>query len=144
MSKIGRREGPAVPILPSRDIAATLEFYSRLGFETEAYGTEYGFVQRDAIELHYAHTPDHDPWVAAGAAFVAVDDVDHVRAEFVAAGVWATDSQDPPCTDTELHRRWDAGEGLARVTPVEDKPWGIEEFALMDIDNNLLRFGSPD
>ncbi|KAF0846718.1 bleomycin resistance protein [Nocardia caishijiensis] len=131
-------------ILPSRNVAATLAFFDRLGFETETYSVEYGFVRRDAIELHYALVPDHDPWRAAGAAFIAVDDVDRVHEEFVAAGVRPTESDDPLYTDDELRRRWKAGGDLARVTPAEDKPWGFREFALMDPDNNLLRFGKPD
>ncbi|MCM6773974.1 VOC family protein [Nocardia sp. CDC159] len=134
-------EGPAVPILPARDLAATLAFYARLGFATESYDAGYGFVQRHAIELHFAATPEHDPWRSAGMAYVPIDDVDRVYAAFVAAGVWRTDSGDPPCTDAELRRRWNIGEGLARITPPEDKPWGIREFALMDPNNNLLRFG---
>ncbi|MFB7718222.1 bleomycin resistance protein [Nocardia sp. NPDC056100] len=144
MPRTVSRVGPAVPILPARNVAATLEFFARLGFEVEAYDTGYGFVHRDAVELHYTGAPDHDPWHAAGAAFIAVEDADRLRAEFVSAGVWPTDSDDPPCTDSELHRRWDAGEELARVTPAEDKPWRMREFALMDPDNNLLRFGQPD
>jgi hypothetical protein len=26
---------------------------------------------------------------------------------------------------------------------VEDKPWRVREFALLDLDNNQLRFGRP-
>jgi hypothetical protein len=144
MPTTGPREGPAVPILPARDVAATLAFFDRLGFETETFDAEYGFVQRQAIQLHYAAAPDHDPWRTAGMAYIPVDHLDQVHDEFVAAGVWPTDSGDPPCTDGELHRRWDEGVGLARITPIEDKPWGIREFALMDPDNNLLRFGKPN
>ncbi|MEV0686937.1 hypothetical protein AB0I35_24010 [Nocardia sp. NPDC050378] len=70
---------------------------------------------------------------------------EQVHDEFAAAGVRQTESDDPPCTDEELRRRWNAGGGgLARVTPAEDKPWGFKEFALMDPDNNLLRFAKPD
>jgi hypothetical protein len=31
---------------------------------------------------------------------------------------------------------------LARISPVEDKPWRMREFALADPDNNLIRIGS--
>ncbi|MFC9894994.1 bleomycin resistance protein [Nocardia sp. NPDC127579] len=138
------REGPAVPILPSRNLTATLGFFDRLGFETESYSADYAFVRRNAIHLHYTATPEHDPWHAAGMIFIPVDDVDGIHAEFHTAGVWPTDSGDPPCTESELRRRWNAGTGLARLSPPEDKPWGFREFALMDPDNNLLRFGNPD
>lgn len=130
-----------MPILPARDLAGTLAFFDRLGFDTEPYQDYYGFAHRNAIELHFTSTPDHDPWRGAGMAYVPVHEVDRLHAAFVAAGVWRTDADDPPCTDAELRRRWRTGEGLARITPPEDKPWDIREFALMDPNNNLLRFG---
>ncbi len=45
--------------------------------------------------------------------------------------------------EQSLRDRWTAGESLARITRVEDKPWGMREFALADVDNNLLRIGAP-
>jgi len=41
----------------------------------------------------------------------------------------------------DLRRRWAAGESIARITEVEDKPWGFRELELLDPNNNLLRFG---
>jgi 2-iminoacetate synthase ThiH len=37
----------------------------------------------------------------------------------------------------------DRGASLERITDLEDKPWGLREFALLDIDHNLLRIGQP-
>ena len=47
-----------IPILPSFDIAETLDFYCRhLGFAGEAYGDD-ARVNRDAMELHFRLTRD--------------------------------------------------------------------------------------
>jgi hypothetical protein len=31
--------------------------------------------------------------------------------------------------------------GIPRMDPLEDKLWGLREFAIVDIDGNLLRIG---
>ncbi|MFU1921534.1 class I tRNA ligase family protein, partial [Klebsiella pneumoniae] len=33
------------------------------------------------------------------------------------------------------------GQGIPRITVLEDQPWGMREFALIDPDGNLLRVG---
>jgi catechol 2,3-dioxygenase-like lactoylglutathione lyase family enzyme len=46
----------AVPILPSRDLDETLEFYARLGFELQGAPIEkyrYLIIGRGSIELHF-------------------------------------------------------------------------------------------
>ena len=47
----------------------------------------------------------------------------------------------PPILDCT---RW-PGEpaSAARLTAVEDKPWGMREFAVVDPNGNLLRVGRP-
>lgn len=32
-------------------------------------------------------------------------------------------------------------QGIPRLERVADKPWGMREFALLDIDGNLVKFG---
>ena len=32
-------------------------------------------------------------------------------------------------------------QGIPRLEPVADKPWGLREFALLDEDGNLVKFG---
>ena len=46
------------PIFPVRDLAAALDHYATLGFETLAYadGADYGFANRDGTGLHLAAT----------------------------------------------------------------------------------------
>jgi hypothetical protein len=31
--------------------------------------------------------------------------------------------------------------GIPRMDAIEDKPWGMKEFAIVDPDGNLLRIG---
>ena len=50
--------------------------------------------------------------------YLRVDDADAFYAEVVASGVRPT-------------------------SHIADKPWGIREFAILDLSNNLIRFGQP-
>jgi uncharacterized glyoxalase superfamily protein PhnB len=34
-------------------------------------------------------------------------------------------------------------EGIPRIDALQDKPWGMREFAIIDEDGNLLRIGQP-
>jgi len=116
-------EGKAIPILPMRETDATLAFYARLGFAVvlrQDIPDPYAIVTRGPLELHFAGRPDHDPRTTAGACYLRVGDPDALRAAF-AAGL-------------------EGAEGY-RLTPVEDKPWRMREFALVDPDGNLLRVG---
>lgn len=128
--------GKAIPNLPARDFDATAAMYARAGFsETNRY-PDYLIVERGDVELHFSLDPGMDPGSTAGVAYLRVDDVETFHAELVAAGFEVL-------TDHELRARWDRGGPLERISALEDKPWGLREFALLDVDNNLLRVGQP-
>jgi len=117
----------AVPILPSRDLRETLEFYVRLGFEPagaepESYG--YLILRRGSIELHFFDAPDVDPLTTASSCYLHVRDADELHAEWARIGV----TPDPPTG--------------SRLTAPGDTPYGMREFALVDRSGNLLRVGS--
>lgn len=114
----------AIPILPSRSPAATLRFYERLGFrgELRANGT-YAILWRGALELHVAEHRTLVPAASYGQCYLRVADVDAVWQAMRAASLPAA--------------------GIPRLEPVEDKPWGMREFAVVDEDGNLLRIGTP-
>ena len=135
--------GTSVPILPSHDVAIAVELFERLGFESDVYTTDgYAILRRSGIELHFTATEHVDPLHNNGMAFVRLHDARALYDEFVATGalpVVPASSIGPE----ELQRMWDAGESIARMSEIEDKPWGIREFAVLDPSNNLIRFGQP-
>ena len=112
----------AIPILPSRALEATLEFYRRLGFEgrEHAHG-QYAIVTRGSLELHFFAHPDLDPAQSAAMCYLRVTDVDGIYRAMATANLPRS--------------------GIPRLDPVGDKPWGMREFAVVDPDGNLLRIG---
>ena len=116
----------AVPILPSRDLPKTLEFYARLGFENRGAPPgewDYLILGRGDLELHFIADPALDPLSTAGSCYLFVDDVHTLWAAW--RGVVPPD----PATGT-------------RVTAVRDTEYGMREFALVDDNGNLLRVGA--
>jgi len=103
-----------VPIFPTRDLDAALEFYARLGFDVRRYaGGGYGYATRGPVQLHVGVVPRA---VSPASAYLVVDDADAVARE------WA-----------------DTG---ADVRPPEDTEWGMHEGVVIDPDGNIIRFGS--
>jgi catechol 2,3-dioxygenase-like lactoylglutathione lyase family enzyme len=112
--------GKAIPTLPARDLDETIAFYARLGFALERRYPEHGYavLSRGAMELHFfAH--DHvDPGHSHAGCYLRVDDAGALHAE------WATS-------------------GVQPLSAVEDRPWRMREFAVVDPSGNLLRVGQP-
>jgi catechol 2,3-dioxygenase-like lactoylglutathione lyase family enzyme len=110
----------AVPILPSRDLRESLDFYEKLGFENRGAPPEewnYMILGRGSIELHFiGETTSFAEWTAPTSCHLAVADADALHAEWAHAGV-TTDG--PWTTD-----------------------YGMREFTLPDPSGNLLRVGS--
>lgn len=110
-----------IPTLPGRSLPATMAFYQRLGFHGELIGDGYAILTRGPIELHFFPHPDLNPADCYSGCYVRLLDVDALHAELAAAQL-------------PLH-------GIPRLERVADKPWGMREFALVDIDGNLVKFG---
>jgi uncharacterized glyoxalase superfamily protein PhnB len=108
------------PCFPVTDMRAALAHYEQLGFEVMAWeeGAEWAWARFGAAELHLSLKRDHDPARTAAAADLAVDDCDALEARWSATGVPGT--SDP-----------------------YDTPYGNREAVHVDLDNNLIRFGSP-
>ncbi len=67
----------AAPILPVRDLNASLSYYERLGFKVRAYqGSGYGFAKRDRVEIHLGCVPGTLPSDAKHSAYLWFDDAD--------------------------------------------------------------------
>ena len=81
----------AVPIMPSRNLRETLEFYERLGFELRGAPPEtYGYLivgRGPMIELHFWESPEVDPLTTDHSCYVRVADADALYAEWEAVGV---------------------------------------------------------
>jgi catechol 2,3-dioxygenase-like lactoylglutathione lyase family enzyme len=117
------------PVLMSRDLAASVSFYERLGFfltfQDDPIKTRYAGIKRDDVELHlqwhdraqWAHPVDRPTY-----RFV-VRDVDALHLEFRENGALARD--------------------LTNDSPWQmpgDTTWGTREFHLRDPDGNGLQF----
>jgi catechol 2,3-dioxygenase-like lactoylglutathione lyase family enzyme len=106
----------AAPIFGVHDVDAALAFYGRLGFAVRRYAAaEYGFASREGVEIHLGRPADGERHRTTAYVFVA--DADAVAAEWRAAG--------------------------AEVHGPQDTEWGRHEGALVDLDGNVIRFGSP-
>jgi catechol 2,3-dioxygenase-like lactoylglutathione lyase family enzyme len=113
----------AIPILPSRSIVDTTAFYQRLGFDggPHEFNSSYCILCRGDVELHFFTHKDLDPEQSAAGCYIRVLDVEKIYREFSCAQL--------------------PGQGLPRMDALENKPWGLREFAVVDPDGNLLRIG---
>jgi catechol 2,3-dioxygenase-like lactoylglutathione lyase family enzyme len=113
----------AIPILPSRSIAATVAFYRQLGFEGGAHEFDSGYavLRRGDVEIHFFAHKDLVPEESSAGCYIRVKDVDSFFDAFAAIS---------------LPKR-----GIPRMDALEDKPWGLREFAIVDPDGSLLRIG---
>jgi catechol 2,3-dioxygenase-like lactoylglutathione lyase family enzyme len=113
----------AIPILPSRCVRETIAFYRRLGFEGGAHGFDRGYaiLRRGSVELHFFTHKELVPAESSAGCYIRVTDVE----SFYRA-----------CSSSQLPRT-----GIPRMEGLEDKPWGLREFAVIDPDGNLVRIG---
>ena len=108
----------AIPVLASLDFDESVAFYNALGFETLGRYPDYALVRRGSMELHFWACKDR-AICEATSCYLQVGDAGAYHAE------WADR----------------AGPAGGRISDVEDKPWGMREFAVWDPHGNLLRVG---
>jgi catechol 2,3-dioxygenase-like lactoylglutathione lyase family enzyme len=114
----------AIPILPSRSLNDTLAFYRQLGFEGRIHSHgDYAILTRQTVELHFFTHKELRPAESSAGCYLRVSDAENIYQAFAAA---------------KLPRK-----GIPRQDALEDKPWGMREFAIVDPDGNLLRVGQP-
>ena len=113
----------AIPTLPCRSMSATVEFYRRLGFEGGAheFNSEYAILRRGAVELHFFTHKELVPAESSAGCYIRVLDVESIYRSI---------------SSSQLPRT-----GIPRMDTLEDKPWGLREFSVVDPDGNLLRIG---
>jgi catechol 2,3-dioxygenase-like lactoylglutathione lyase family enzyme len=107
----------AVPVLPSLDLEATQRFYAeKLGFEPVSRYPDYAVCERGGVQLHFTLTDD-ERLPKETSCRIDVTGIEPLYAELTAAGV--------------VHPNG----------PLEVKPWGMKQFAVLDGDGNLITFG---
>ncbi|WP_433323442.1 bleomycin resistance protein [Spirillospora sp. CA-294931] len=118
--------GRTAPILPSRDLVATADFYARLGFTLDGLYEDEGYliIVRDDVELHFTREPSMDPKSDAHALYLRLDgDARALYREWESLGISAEPTAEP------------------RLLAPAETDYGMVEFALVDPDGNLLRIG---
>jgi catechol 2,3-dioxygenase-like lactoylglutathione lyase family enzyme len=114
----------AIPVLPSRSLPRTIRFYEKLGFSGRLLAADtYAILNRGNLELHFFPHPELNPRECYAGCYMRVEDVDAMHRAFTPAAHPAS--------------------GIPRMERVEDKPWMMREFALLDEDGNLVKFGWP-
>jgi hypothetical protein len=118
----------AVPIMPSRNLRETLEFYERLGFELRGAPPEtYGYLivgRGSLIELHFWESSEVDPLTTDHSCYVRVADADELyaggkRSEFLpirrpAAGSCRQATPTTGCASSRSSTRAATSSGSAR------------------------------
>ncbi len=114
------------PVLPVRDVVASMAHYRSLGFTARPYDQNgpdgapfYGYVASGDVQLHLARVDDLDPATNMSACYLYVDDA------------------------AALYQSWSTSGADGRFVPPTDTDYGLREFAHVDRDGNLLRVGSP-
>lgn len=105
-----------IPILPALDMQATINFYTgKLGFTLISDYGNYALISRDGAELHFFACDDK---------YLAENSGCYIRVKHIEQLFEELSKTDAP-----------------QAYPLELKEWGMKEFALFDINGNLLRFG---
>jgi uncharacterized glyoxalase superfamily protein PhnB len=108
----------AGPVLQVSNLSRSLSYYiDVLGFTEDFRFGEYAGVRNGEAVLHLcAHTLHSRP-VGGGAAFVFCDEIDDYCNQIKGNGA------------------------IVKVEP-EDRPYGIRDFTVLDLDGNHLNFGT--
>lgn len=116
----------AVPILPAKSILETRAFYERLGFrpifcDDAHFG--YLIMELGNLELQFFRHTTLDPSTSDHGAYIRCEDVDEFCKPIAALGLPAT--------------------GIPRYEAPTNRPWGMREGYLVDLNGTLLRMGQP-
>jgi hypothetical protein len=108
----------AIPKLASLDIERSVTFFEQLGFTRTAVYPTVAMVSRDSVDIHFWLTTDPAIPKLTGCR-VNVDGIDKLYEQFRILDIIHPDD------------------------PLGDKPWGLREFSILDVDGNLLTFSGP-
>ena len=119
-----QEDDKAIPILPSRSVRTIRwPFTGDWVLKGKIWGAPYFYaiLTRGTIELHFFTHKELLPAESIAGCYIRVSDMDSLYQAFALA---------------ELPRT-----GIPRQDVLEDKPWGMREFAIVDPDGNLVRIG---
>jgi hypothetical protein len=108
------------PKLPMRNKLTTRAYYLSLGFREFGNADYDGYlmVQKDNIQIHFFEFKELDPTNNYGQVYIRTDDIEGLYQSML---------------DHKLKIHPNGG--------LQKKPWGQQEFSMLDPDNNLLTFG---
>jgi len=110
-----------IPKLPMHDKVITRNFYlNQLGFKDIGSADFEGYLllQKDNIEIHFFEFKELDPKENYGQVYISTNDIETLYQSML----------------ENQNNIYPAGH-------LQTKPWAQKEFAMLDPDNNLLRFG---
>jgi catechol 2,3-dioxygenase-like lactoylglutathione lyase family enzyme len=106
-----------IPVLPSLNLDETIAFYSKIGFRVwSRHEGDYAILAWETRELHFFLMGQLQPAESFFGCYWRVEDAEGLHAEYTALG-------------------------LPNLHPIEEKPWGMKEFAFIDPHGNLIRIG---
>ena len=111
----------AIPVLPAQNLQKAIEFYGNLGFQPAAEFENYAIVCRGSLEIHLSLLPTIVPTESYAECYLRVTNIDELFQEFTQLSLPVT--------------------GIPRIGTLENQPWGMREFYLIDLSGNLLRIG---
>lgn len=108
----------AIPKVASLNIERSVTFFEALGFQRVAVYPTVAIVARDAVDIHFWLTNDPAVPLASGCR-VNVDSIDALYREYLPLDIVHPDD------------------------PLGDKPWGLREFSILEVDGNVVTFAAP-
>jgi catechol 2,3-dioxygenase-like lactoylglutathione lyase family enzyme len=109
----------AIPILASLNEEETVKFYTeKLGFIFHSNWDGYLIFSRDGVNIHLWPCDNEDIAKSTG-CYVNVTEVDKLYAEYKAFSL--------------IHPNGD----------LQEMPWKMKQFSILDNNGNLIHFGEP-
>ena len=109
------------PKMPMRNKTATKDFYiNKFGFQNVGSSDYDGYlmVEKDNIEIHFFEFKELDPKGNYSGVYIRTENIDNLYQSLL---------------DNKISTHPNGA--------LVSKAWGQKEFALLDLDNNLLTFG---
>jgi hypothetical protein len=106
----------AIPILAFLEQTKTVAFYEQLGFSCNSNWPDYLMCARDNIEIHLWKCNDENIPKNTG-CYIRVNEIDKLYKEFDALNIIHPNGK------------------------LENKPWKIRQFSILDNSGNIIHFG---